>query len=446
MERVRFHIPGHQGRGLFPSIGISADYLTVDSTEIDGLDDLSAPEGCIADAQHRAARLYGAQHTFFLVQGSTVGIQAALLAAFQPGDTVLVPRNAHRSIIHGMILADLNPVWLMPEYNAHWGTWLGLTAQAVERGITEHPHAKGVILPNPTYDGWVPELAAIGKMCMQHNLKLIADEAHGALFPLHNDFPTSGCQVDGVDIVVQSLHKHAGGITPSAVAHLPKSSAVSPKRFQAALNLLHTSSPPYPLMAAMDNHIGWLNSTNGQHHIAQTLAMVAEWRNSLTLPPHITLCHTPNRDPLSLLLQVTGADPNDWAIWLEDAQGISFEAINPQSALYKVGLGVTPQDLTRFTQALQALGEKDFSTGPLSGHFSPHALPIPHIACSPRHAFFNRSEVVSAQHAVGRVAQHTIAPCPPGIPLLIPGEVIQPGHASFLPDTIAVCETTTEPL
>lgn len=438
--RVRFHIPGHQGRQLFPSA--IDEPIRLDSTELDGLDDLTNPDGCLKDALAQAAELYGVAHSFFLTQGSTVGIQAGMLALFQPGETILVPRNGHRAVIHGMALVDAQPAWIMPGYNDNWGTWLGLTVADIQHAHTQHPEATGLILPNPTYDGWATEIEAIGEYCKTHQLKLLVDEAHGSLWPLSSQLPTSACELPkdfAADVVVQSLHKSAGAITPAAMAHLPYGSMCEKARFQQCLNVLHTSSPSYPLLANMEACCHWLASEPARKRLDSLLNDLSE----LSLPQPFVRCNALNHDPMALLVKHPTRLPEDWATQLESDLNVSYEALNTVSALYKVGIGAITDDFHRFSQALATINQGSVAPSspdcpPNSRVFAPASLPEPMVALSPRQALFAQSEQVSKNTAIGRVSLTTIAPCPPGVPLILPGEVIQAAHLPYLPKDITV--------
>lgn len=438
-ERVRFHIPGHQGRQLFASA--IDDPINLDSTELDGLDDLTNPQGCLKAALAQAADLYRVAHSFFMTQGSTVGIQAGMLALFGPDDVVLMPRNIHRAVVHGLILTGATPAWVMPPYSTEWGTWKGLTVDYVKQAHQANPNITGLVLPNPTYDGWAAEIEGVGQYCKHQGLKLLVDEAHGALWPLSNRLPQSACELPdtaAADVVVHSLHKTAGAVTPAALAHLPHGSSVSQASFQQCLNILHTSSPSYPLLANIEACCQWLASEEGRTRLNTVLDSIQQCQFS----NNFRACNCPNHDPMTVLVAFDGHVPEDWAITLEDDYQISFEAYNEISTLYKVGLGAVPYDFERFQKALLILAESSASPPEIiqSKPFLPQSVPLPDIAMTPRVASFAKGESVAMADAVGRVALSTIAPCPPGIPVVMPGELIQQAHCGLVTGQILVAK------
>ena len=191
LNRRRFHGPGHAGVSLGPeweaahcTLGFSSAALQFDLTELEGLDVLSEPEGCLRESQDLLAQRLDVAHSFYLINGSSVGLQASLLAAFQPGDKVLIPRNAHRSVLSGLILAGIHPVWCLPDWLDAWGLWGPLSTGTIETQLVNHPDIKGIVLTHPTYEGVLSPLDKIAKVCQANNLTLIVDEAHGGPFAL----------------------------------------------------------------------------------------------------------------------------------------------------------------------------------------------------------------------------------------------------------------------
>jgi len=444
---VRFHVPGHQGRpplGHF-SPGVGLDWLANDLTELDTLDDLSHPSACVAESQKQTAHLYGVGHSFYLSGGSTLGLQAALLALAKPNaktsEVVLLPRTAHRAIVHGLVLTGATPAWFFPQLNPHWGVWEGIALKDVIKAHQANPNASGVVIPSPTYEGFGSDVKSIADYCQQHNLWLVVDEAHGSLLPAYpriktaNNTPVSATQTSAT-VVIQSLHKGAGAITPAAIAHLPKQSTLSPQRFQQALNVLQTSSPSWPLLANSEACTLWLWTSQAQKHL-ERLIETSHFQGGLVNRTQTGFewyaASKSTHDPLAVLVRHQTLPPEVWACEIEATLGIAYESLNTHSALYKVGLGATCDDVTLLAKALlsyqpqQELKDHVLLTQP----FDAACLPNPIVAMSPREAWMMVLEAVPLSEAVGRIAAETYAPCPPGIPLWVPGEQIQPQHLAF---------------
>ncbi|MDH4378515.1 MAG: hypothetical protein QE263_01225 [Vampirovibrionales bacterium] len=439
---VRFHVPGHQGRSPLgkASPGVGLDWLINDLTELDTLDDLAHPSGCVADSQQQAAFLYGVGHSFYLSGGSTLGLQAALLALAKPHEVILLPRTAHRAIVHGLILTGAFPAWFFPQLNPHWGVWQGVSLHDVVTAHKGNPQVTGIVIPSPTYEGFASEVKAIADYCQQHGLWLVVDEAHGSLLPVYptlsvaKSLPVSATQT-AATVVIQSLHKGAGAITPAAIAHLPKHSTLSPQRFQQALNVLQTSSPSWPLLANSEACTRWLWSPNAQEHLNYLIQRVNEQArrvNNAEIGFEWYVSNKSTHDPLAILIRHGHLPPAIWACEIEATVGIAYESLNTHSALYKVGLGATPEDIKALANALLAYQPQDSSEGYalLTQPFDAASLPPPQVVLCPREAWLSDHETVPLFAAVGRIAAETYAPCPPGVPLWAPGERIQPGHLS----------------
>lgn len=442
LNRKRFHVPGHSGREIFSVPGLSPETYCHDLTELEGMDVLSEPSGCIAEAQRLTAERFGVRDSFFLVNGSSVGLQAAMLSVLKPGDRVLLPRNVHRSVLSGLILSGAEPVWFLPERLPAWGLWGAVQPEEVVRRLSQNPSIQALVLTSPTYEGLGSDIGKISEVCRQYNCHLIVDEAHGSLWPFSDDLPPSACHLD-CDAVIHSLHKSAGSLTQSAVAHLPKKSRIAADVFQQALNTLQTTSPSYLLLASLDAASAFLGSPEGQRHISLMLAQVLSFREQIkTGVSHFRLFEPAVPafwDPTALYLTSRYESGEDWGIRLEQAYGVSFEAINLFGVLYKVGLGLGESDYQALWAALQ-VEERTYT----QKSRQPLVLPadslffLPETILSPREAFFSPGIRIPAAQAVDRVAKGTIVQCPPGIPILMPGERIQSRHLPGLPETVLV--------
>ncbi len=260
-----FHMPGHKRRALpFPNP------YTIDITEIDGFDNLHHAEGLIREAEERAAKLYGADRSYYLVNGSTCGLLAAICAAARRGDKVLAARNCHKAVYHAISMQGLAAEFLYPAITR--GDLQGqITAAQVEEALTKHPDIAVVILTSPTYEGIVSDVAAIAACCHAHGAALIVDEAHGAHFGFGAGFPENAVRL-GADAVIMSLHKTLPSFTQTALLHC-NGTRIDPGRVARYLGVYETSSPSYLFMAGMDACIDLLREQGAE--------LFAEYRRRL---------------------------------------------------------------------------------------------------------------------------------------------------------------------
>lgn len=454
LGRKRFHVPGHAGRDLFqgflgrPVPGLTEETYRYDQTEVEGLDVLSEPSECLMEAQSAAAEAFRVANSYFLVNGSTAGLMAAMLACLSPGDRVLLPRNVHRSVISGLILTGAEPVWFLPEWIELWGLWGAVSPSAVQQAIAQNPDLKALVLTAPTYEGLGSDTAAIARLCREAGMFLIVDEAHGSLWPFSDRLPTSACHLPqefSADCVVHSLHKTGGSLTQSAMAHLPHGSRIHPDDFQQALNTVQTTSPSYLLMASLDASRAYLASTSGQARIDFLLDQVTELRQQFKDQVDFFQLFEADGmdsrfwDPTKLYLRSSVEAGEAWAVRLEAEQRLTYEATSVFGSLYLAGLGLESEDYQFFQEVFSAQA-KDYRNQaqlPLSTPDCP-PLPLPDPKLTPREAFFSRGIRLPAEKALGRIAKETVVHCPPGIPVLLPGERIQEAHRPYLPDTLLV--------
>ena len=254
-----FHMPGHK-RNLDLMDGTSP--YRIDITEIDGFDDLHHAEGILKEAQERAAEVYHADETHFLVNGSTVGILSAILGTTEKGDSILVARNCHKSVYHAIYLNELDPVYLYPKFDTELGLSTEIDAADVQKALEEHPGIRAVMIVSPTYDGVVSDIEKIAEIVHEAGCLLIVDEAHGAHFGFDPYFLKSA-NMYGADLVINSLHKTLPALTQTALLHV-NGERVNRRKVKRYLDMLQTSSPSYILMASIDACIHLLEQTQMQ--------------------------------------------------------------------------------------------------------------------------------------------------------------------------------------
>lgn len=246
---IPFHMPGHKmGRG-FPCEFLE-DLVKFDITEIPGTDNLHFPDGIIKEAQELAAIAFGTDKTYFLVNGSSCGIHASIMSVLMPGDRILVPRDCHRSVIGGIMMAAANPVYINTEFDNFFGISTIIKPNTLEKALIDNPDVKAVIITRPNYYGICSDVQQIAKIAHSFGKILIVDEAHGAHLKFNKTLPVSAIEA-GADISIQSAHKTLPALTQGAYLHV-KSNMVDLERLEFTLRLLQTTSPSYIIMASLD--------------------------------------------------------------------------------------------------------------------------------------------------------------------------------------------------
>jgi len=404
-EKWSFHTPGHKGgRGVWAPLRdmLGADVFRYDLTETGRLDDLAMPTGVIAQAEELAADLYGVCRTFFLVQGSTVGVLAMFMAASSTGGRVVLERSIHRSAVAGLILSGMRPVFL--------GAGKPVDAGTIDQMLSEEA-AQAVFLVRPDYRGRCIDLKEIARTCREHATLLLVDEAHGPHLGFHPLLPKSA--VEWADVVVQSPHKLAGSLTQSAWLHVIRDEKLA-ERIARALYILQTSSPSYLLLASLDAARAQL-ATEGKKLLDSALRKSQEMRAAVKRVPGFSCLQEGNFDPLKIVILTHECTGYQLAEAMEQ-RGIYPESAQDDAVVLNVTWGDSGFDVSELEEALQNA----------RGLRSPRVMqmPCPALAMTPRDAFFSAHELCELHDAAGRVSADVVTPYPPGIPALVPGEII----------------------
>lgn len=430
-----FHVPGHKQRTVVDQQGgTTADFgmlMGIDVTELSDTDDLHDPNGAIALAQDLAAACFGAKETRFLVGGSTAGNLAMILGICDPGDLVLVQRNVHKSIIHGLALAGAQCVFLTPESDVHSGIAIAPGIETVRRAIEQYREAKALILCSPNYYGMTADLASLIEAAHARKIPVLVDEAHGAHFGLHPAFPRSALQA-GADVVVQSTHKMLGSLTMSAMLHMQGDLVYRPA-IRQALRMVQSSSPSYPLMASLDLARREIQM-QGPALFGPALAVARDIREALA---GLSMEAIEAADPLKLSIKDQEERLTGFELQAKlEEQGCVAEMADAKYTVLALGPGTRKEDAAVLLQALKKIaGELDAGRADIS-HDRKVATPIfPKISpASITHDHISepvairrrtpRTSVVPLEAAAGRICGEWIIPYPPGIPLLYPGEPV----------------------
>ncbi len=409
-----FTIPGHKQRH-----DLVGDLVAGDVPLYAGLDTMKLSHGVLADAESRAARCWGADFCRFSTGGATHANQAIALAIGGEGDRVVVSRTLHRSMLLGLVLAGLTPVWVRPEVDAATGLPLGVAPCIVDDAREGNPDARAVLIGDPSYVGSVGDLAGLAEAAHRHDVPLVVDAAWAAHFGFHPALP-SHALAQGADAMVVSAHKTLPAWSQAAIV-LACTARLDPTRLDAGVEATATTSPAGAILASVDAARALLER-DGEALLDAALSAVAAVRERLATVDGLRLLDGGDPLKLALVLSGTGADGLAVERDLLDA-GIPVEAAERDLLVAVVTLADDAASLGRLTDALVASIERHRGAPRQVVPSGVYALD-PMLAMPPREAYFAPATAVAVGHAVGRVCAELVAPYPPGIPVLAPGEMV----------------------
>ena len=428
------HMPGHK-RHAFGYLPF--DYSSIDFTEVEGLDDLHDPSGIIHEAQKYAAAQLGADETYFLVNGSTAGILAAVSACTDKGGKLILSRNCHRSAYNAMYLRDLSPAYVFPKLSGSPAITDVVTAEEVRRVLDENPDAQAVLIVSPTYEGRLADIRQIAAAVHEKGIPLIVDEAHGA----HLSF-TERSRADaircGADIAVQSLHKTLPAPTQTSVISV-KGDLVCREKLRRFQSIYQSSSPSYPLMSMIDGCIRFMAEKRELvprfHDNFENLLKRLEVCDKLVFRPSASELHSQTADYGKLLIctEKTGVSGVKAAALLREKYKVETEMACPGFVLAMFTVCDDEEGFDRVAKALISL-DKDHQGDEASSGFllSERDLPMPALRMKPSEAMDLQAEYVTAGESEGRICSGMISMYPPGTPLIAPGEEITGKHLDFI--------------
>ncbi|XP_043719399.1 arginine decarboxylase-like [Telopea speciosissima] len=446
-DAASFHFPGHnRGRAAPPSLVqlIGTKPFIHDLPELPELDNLFSPEGPILEAQKQAAKLFGSSETWFLVGGTTCGIQAAIMATCSPGDSLILPRNSHISAISAMVLSGALPKYIIPEYSSEWDIAGGITPSQVDKAIkeleTDGRKAKAVLVTSPTYHGICSNLSEIAQLCHFLGIPAIVDEAHGAHFEFHPSLPNSALQ-QGVDLAVQSTHKVLCSLTQSSMLHR-SGDIVDRERICRCLQTLQSTSPSYLLLASLDAATAQL-SENPRTIFNEVMELAAEAKHVIKRIPGVSVLGFPSFsnfpaiDPLRITISVRdlGLSGYEADEILCRHHGVIAELAGTRSLTFAITLGTSRQHIQRLVSGVEDLSAtslRNYAREELKKHSDCAPFADISMSLSPREAFFASKRRVSIKESLGKVCGELICPYPPGIPVVFPGEVITARALDYL--------------
>lgn len=429
-KSISMHVPGHKNGVVLPIEAPQSfsSVLSWDVTELAGLDDLHEPEEGIKEAEALLAKFYQTKKSYFLVNGTTVGNLAMILASIEPGDKVLVQRNCHKSVMNGLKLAKANPVFLTPVIES--GISIGVPYETIYNSLNDHLDVKAIILTYPNYYGLGVDLASIIKRAHKKGTLVLVDEAHGAHFAAGFPFPPSAVNL-GADIVVHSAHKTLPAMTMGSYLHI-NSELVNQQRVEEYLRMLQSSSPSYPIMLSLDLARAYLESyyDKDKEYLTEQIESFKQY-----LQRHEELCifeseNSDIHDPLKLVLYHKNGMSGFELQKLMEQAGVFSELADERHVLLVLPLlkKSQPYSFDEIIQRLERInwikGEQtrvSLASNPLKNdqHHMESVLAISYeeMDIMPR-------KKISLAHACGEISAETIVPYPPGVPLIQKGEII----------------------
>jgi arginine decarboxylase len=439
-----FHTPGHiQGTGMDRSFRefVGDNICAIDLTPMPGLDDLLQPTQSIKEAQALAAEAYGADHTFFLINGSTSGNQCMMMTAVNPGEKIAVPRNSHKSMLGGLVMSGAHPIYMRPEVDNDLHMDHCVTPETVKRTLEEHPDLAAVYLVSPTYYGVAADLASIVRIVHEAGKPLLVDEAWGPHFHFHPALPLSATAA-GADLSINSTHKMLSAFSQCAMLH-QIGDRVRLDRLKAVLKMFLSTSPNLPMVASLDVARRQM-AVEGPALLSQAIDMANETRRRLNQIEGLYCFGEElqgrngvfDLDPTKIAVTVKGLGYTGYEAseLLRRRYNIQVELADLFNVVALFTIGTTREAAEKLITAFEEMARDD---RPLD-QFAPSGLlerrlkkkksyelpEIPPMRMLPRDAFLADAEFVPFGQAAGRICAETLSPYPPGIPVISPGEEI----------------------
>ncbi|KUP38042.1 aminotransferase class I/II-fold pyridoxal phosphate-dependent enzyme [Bacillus halotolerans] len=424
---LSFHVPGHHNGDVFfdEAKTIYNPLLTIDLTELSGLDDLHHPSGVIKEAQDLVSQLYGSAESFFLVNGTTVGNLAMILSVCDPGDTILIQRNCHKSVFHAVDLAGAEPVYLAPDIDEIMHVPTHVPLGTIKEALKAYPNAKGLVLTNPTYYGHSADLTEIISEVHQYGIPVLVDEAHGAHFVLGEPFPASALQM-GADIVVQSAHKTLPAMTMGSYLHL-NSNKIERNRVADYLNRLQSSSPSYPIMASLDLARAYLQHMIEEQKLPDVLRHIQSIKQTFDSLGYAEAVEPANQrittDPLKLTIRSKCGHSGFTLQKILERVNIFTELADENQVLLVLPLGgkqrIDSETIKKIDHEIEKTPTDQMNVSP-----EWEAQPITVMPYPKKVLNTLQKEYVGFDKAAGRLNAEDVIPYPPGIPMIMAGERI----------------------
>ncbi len=417
---ISFHMPGHKKGAIYKTLGyqdILENLYKLDTTEIPGTDNLHSPEECIKESLKRASEVFKSDKTFYLVNGSTCGIEAAIMASVNPKEKIILNRDCHQSAINSCIIGDIDPIYVNPSINKDSNTLSGVSFDDVKRVIDSNLDAKAVFLTYPTYFGDVFDLKSICSYAHEKGMTVIIDEAHGAHLGLSEKLPETALS-QGADIVIQSTHKTLPSFTQSSMIHI-KGNRININKLTNMLRITESSSPSYLLMASLDIAVD-IYEKNGFDLMDKLLSNIDEFKSELYKLKNIKVDESKDCTKIFLNTKELGITGHELENILRENYNIQVELSNYYGVLLISTIGNTKDEFLKLKDVLFEI-DKIYKK---EDHLKRVSYPIklPKKILSPREAFYMDKKNVKIENSIGKISGEYIIPYPPGVSLVSPGE------------------------
>lgn len=441
-NRTSMHVPGHKDGRVFDQAAQHhfSNILKIDATCIKGIDDLHQPTDSILEAQRLAADAFGADQTFFLVGGSTIGNLGIALTICSPGDKILVQRNMHKSVFNGLLMAGAHPIYIAPAIESETKAAMVSDLHHIEEALVENPDIKGVWVTNPNYYGMSQDITRLAEVCRQAGVPLIVDEAHGAHFGQAEEVPPSALSM-GANLVIQSTHKMLTSMHMSSMLHV-KGDLVDTERLARVLGMIQSTSPSYLLLGSLDLARRYLVE-HGRDHLKETVQRLEKRREELSkeLKSLSIWAGSPEvqrRDPLKWIIASKEETVSGYQLLdLFFDQGAVAEIGDPRNIVFLFSLNEHEEDIDKVADAIKVIDQRLQELEVIPNEKKEIIMfeeegTIYRPKMSLQDAFHRPRHKVKLEDAAGSLCGETVLPYPPGIPLLNPGEEITKRHVDTI--------------
>lgn len=427
-EVISFHMPGHKKGRIYEKLGyknVLENFYKMDTTEILGTDNLHSPEGIIKRSQENTSRVFKSDYTYYLVNGSSCGIQSAIMSVCTPKSKIIVNRDCHQSVINACVLGDIDIEYISCEISEDTNVLKGISINNVIDVIDKNLDAKAVLLTYPTYYGMTYDLEYICNYAHDKKMVVIIDEAHGAHLGLSDRLPKTALE-QGADIVVQSTHKTLPSFTQSSMVHI-KGNRIDIDKLLNMLRITESSSPSYILLSSLELAVD-IYENRGQELMEELLNKIRVFKNNIN--KNIEIYDTNDKTKIFISSKNIGLTGYELENILRNKYNIQVELSNYYGVLLICTIGNSTKDFNSLETALNNIVKEDFKFIKLKNKKYPTI--IPKKILTPREAFYKTKKSVKIYDSIGKVCGECIVPYPPGISIISPGEIISKEIIDYL--------------
>ena len=421
-DLISFHVPGHKLGKIYNRLGYTSiieKIYKMDTTEIIETDNLHSPDGIIKESQKRASKAFKSDKTYYLVNGTTCGIQASIMTVCSPKDKLIVNRDCHQSVINGCILGDVKPIYINSNINKKNNIIEGINIDEVINVIDSNLDARAILLTYPTYYGCTYDLKSICDYAHNRNMIVIVDEAHGAHLGLSDKLPKTSLE-QGADIVIQSTHKTLPSFTQSSMLHI-NGNRVDNNKLEMNLRIMQSSSPSYSLMSSLELAVD-IYINNGKELMKELLVNIDNFKDSIKDNIPIDIYNDYDKTKIFIESKKLGLTGYKLEEILRYKYNIQVELSNYYGVLLICTIGNVSSDFELLKKSLIDIYDKYNKDIFLEEVIYPRDIPIQVL--TPREAFYKPKKSVKIYDSIGMISGEYIIPYPPGISLLSPGEII----------------------